>query len=352
MNKLTFDMLAVELTRNCNMFPPCKHCFRGDSDNIDIDTIYIDGLLNQTEIIGSLFFTGGEPLLCIDKMRYFLNKLYELGIPLFDFGFITNGLIYNDESIEIIKDYSKMVKLCCEMATDETVDIEKNIVIGVSIDKYHNNKEIAEENYNKYKQALKGYAQVVRCANGNLPRKEGRGRALPDGICNLNLEQAINKRVEILDKNNKPLCPQYLTYKMIKPSQIIICCDMYLSVKGSLLIAGLGMHEYSIVDNPKYRICRVDVANIYNSIIHYNRNKTDCLSLLKESLQNKKKNPFTDFKDILFMLANNSEDNSEMIKKTMPQGYIKIDDFVANVKNHPEYIDSVIAVAQRRDYTI
>lgn len=37
-----------------------KHCFRGQAQDIDIDTKYIDSLLNQTEIIGSLFFTGGE----------------------------------------------------------------------------------------------------------------------------------------------------------------------------------------------------------------------------------------------------------------------------------------------------
>ena len=262
MNKITFDKLIIELTRSCNMFPPCKHCFRGDSQNISIDKKYIDGLLNQTEIINSLFFTGGEPTLAIEEMEYILNKLYENRIPLFDFGFITNGLIYDEKVISIIKKYSKLVKLCCEIGSGKPINAENNVVIGISIDKYHNNQKLAEINIRKYKIALKGYAQVVRVADGNIPRKEGNGTTLADGICNLNLEEAVVKRIEILDSNHKPLCPQYQTYKMIKPEQIIVCCDIYLSAKGNLLIAGLGLHDYSIVDKTVFQICTTNTEII------------------------------------------------------------------------------------------
>jgi len=38
--KLTFESLAIETTRRCNM--KCAHCFRGDAQNVDIDYQHID----------------------------------------------------------------------------------------------------------------------------------------------------------------------------------------------------------------------------------------------------------------------------------------------------------------------
>lgn len=350
LKKLTFDKLIVELTRKCNMHPPCTHCFRGSAEDISIDKKYIDGLLNQTEIIGSLFFTGGEPTLCVDEMAYFLDKLYENRIPLFDFGFITNGLIYNEKIIDIIKRYSKLIKLCCEIGSGNKIDVEKSVVIGISIDKYHNNKELAEENLKKYKNALQGYAQVVKVADGNIPRKEGNGKTLSNGLCNLNLEQAVIKRIEILDDTHKPLCPQYQTYKMIKPEQTIICCDMYLSSLGNLLIASLGLHEYFTVDYEKCIICNVLQENIYEAIIRYNVGKIDCCNLLKITNAENMKNPFRGLKDTLFYLQHKDEDDSDVIKKDLPVGYINLEKLAMQSVTNPKIIDNIIVKANAKDY--
>ena len=92
----------------------CSHCFRGESENCDIKNEYIDSLFEQTEEIGELFFTGGEPTLAIDKMKYVLCALYKNAIPVLQFGFVTNGLVFNDDIIEIIKLYSELVCLCRE----------------------------------------------------------------------------------------------------------------------------------------------------------------------------------------------------------------------------------------------
>lgn len=66
MDKITFENLTIELTRRCNM--KCGHCLRGEAQEVDIDRKYIDSLLDQTELIGGMFFTGGEPTLALDTM--------------------------------------------------------------------------------------------------------------------------------------------------------------------------------------------------------------------------------------------------------------------------------------------
>lgn len=352
MKKLTFDKLIVELTRSCNMYPPCKHCFRGATENLKIDKKYIDGLLNQAEIIGSLFFTGGEPTLCVDEMTYFLDKLYEYKIPLFDFGFITNGLLYDEKIIDIIKQYSKLVKLCCEIGSKNKIDVQKSVVIGISIDKFHNNKEIAEENLMKYKTALKGYAQVVKVAEGNIPKKEGNGKSLTDGLCNLNLKQAVIKRVEILDSSHKPLCPQYQTYRMVKPDQTIICCDMYLSALGNLLIASLGLHDYFTVDYDKCAICNVIDEDIYDSILRYNVGKIDCCNLMKPTNSESMKNFFNNLHDFLYYEQHKKEDDSDIIIKDFPIGYVNIEGIAMQSIVNPQIIDEIIKKANEKDYLI
>ena len=345
MKKITFDSLTVELGRNCNMIPQCNHCFRGDAQNIKITPQIIDEFFEQTEMIGSLFFAGGEPTLYVDEMRYFLQQLYKCGIPLLDLSIISNGLIFSDEIVDLIKDYSKMIKYCCETGFGHPVDITHYVVLGISIDRYHNNKAEAEANLLKYSSALEGYAQVVRVAYGNTPRKEGRGANLRSGMCKLDLTNTMKRRVEILSKSRKPLCPQYQTYKLLYPEQIIICCDMYLSAKGDILTSALGMHDYSIVDNNA--ICSVQ-DNIYENILFYNQGRIDCCSLIKQEAIEKEKHPLNDMGDALYWLMHAHEDDSDMIQKDPVIGYIPQDTF----KNNPAYIDKIRRRAAERDYLV
>lgn len=101
MKRITWDFLSVELTRKCQL--NCKHCFRGKSQNLTISKETIDKFLSQTEIIGYLHFTGGEPTLAIEEMRYFLDCLYKYRIPLFHLQIITNGYTKSEEFVQVVK---------------------------------------------------------------------------------------------------------------------------------------------------------------------------------------------------------------------------------------------------------
>lgn len=108
-NEIVFNDLAIEITRRCNM--SCAHCLRGDTQNIDIFLSDIDGLLDQTEAIGMLTLTGGEPSLNLEAMQYIANGLTSRGIPLMMFQIITNGLEYSEKFIAIVKRFAAIVQL-------------------------------------------------------------------------------------------------------------------------------------------------------------------------------------------------------------------------------------------------
>lgn len=351
MKKITIDEIQIEITRDCNMLPQCDHCFRGDSQQVNIEKKYIDFLLDQTELIGTLFFTGGEPFINISAMDYFLDQLYQRGIPLLELHIISNGLAFSDKIIDTIKRYSEMVKVCNDILTDNRDDSQ--IIIGISIDKYHHYSKIALANLEKYKSALNGYAQVVKTAKGNLPRKEGRGQILNNGFLCSNLEYNNQKRIEILDSTHKPMCPQYRCYKMVKPEQIVICCGVYLNAYGYLMPSGLGLHDYSVVDDPDNHICHVSEP-IYEKILQYNRGRLDCCTSLKRYIREIKANPLEPKRlyDTLFYLMHLREDDSDAINRNIGIGPTNIDNvFCRGVLNEAS-INQIMTNAAKHNYLI
>ncbi|MBR1862622.1 MAG: radical SAM protein [Ruminococcus sp.] len=297
MEKLTFSKLVIELTRRCNM--NCIHCLRGEQQNIDIDNKYIDRLLDHTEIIEQLEFTGGETTLCIDKMNYILDGIKQRGIPVLQFSFVTNGLIHSNSLIDTIKRYSELVQICQKIGCNNENGY-LNVIITVSFDIYHSNIETVNNNFYSLIDLLQGYAQVTKKFTGNYVTKEGRAKNFKYGKT-LELDFCTKRRIELLDKKHKPLCPQWRTYRLIKLEQIIICCSMYLSAKGNLLTDAIGFHEYCITDNEKYIICHMsEDINIYNAILKYNIGKIDCLTTAQLMLDKAKKNPYTGLSDAMF----------------------------------------------------
>lgn len=87
--KYVLNNLCVEVTQLCNM--GCAHCTRGEANNINIKTCYMDKLLDHTESIGNITFTGGEPSLNIEAIEYFLQQCKDRDIYVGSFYVVTNG---------------------------------------------------------------------------------------------------------------------------------------------------------------------------------------------------------------------------------------------------------------------
>ena len=128
-NKIALDSLVIEVTRRCNMKPICSHCFRGNPENIDINLKAVDNVLDQVVELGDVKMTGGEPLLNISGIKYIFSGIKERNIILTNFVITTNGLVFSNEFVDLIKDISEYL----------TKWKDGKIFLFCSVDKYHNN---------------------------------------------------------------------------------------------------------------------------------------------------------------------------------------------------------------------
>lgn len=103
MSQIVFDTLCLEITRRCNM--ACKHCLRGDAQLVDITHEIIDKALENVTEINNIVFTGGEPSLNIEAMRYTLDKCEEDGIFVGAFYVVTNGKQVEIDFIKTMLDW-------------------------------------------------------------------------------------------------------------------------------------------------------------------------------------------------------------------------------------------------------
>lgn len=130
-NNLTF-----EITRRCNM--TCKHCLRGDSQNIDISEEIIDKTLSQIYKIDYLLFTGGEPSLYPKAIEWVINGLIKYNIKLKYFGVIINGKVYSQEFVDNL---NKLYQHCLE---------KDKCCLRISQDRFH--EFIDTKNISLYKE--------------------------------------------------------------------------------------------------------------------------------------------------------------------------------------------------------
>lgn len=118
--KIEFNSLAIEVTRRCNMH--CDHCMRGEPQNKDVSRETIETLLQNTESILDILFTGGEISLNTDIIKYTLELCKKYHIPVYGFYIVTNGKeIHNDFLCTCIEWYSYVIECggdteCCGLA--------------------------------------------------------------------------------------------------------------------------------------------------------------------------------------------------------------------------------------------
>lgn len=314
--KLTFEHLTIETTRRCNM--SCAHCLRGDAQNVDIEYKRIDDLLDQTQVIGHLDITGGEPTLNLDALEYILNGLCKRGIPLLEFGLNTNGLIYSERFVKIVKWCKQIIDVSCSNCLINGNEYQpkrylSRCSIGVSLDRYHEQHDLCMEHYQKYKAALSDCADVLMIMRGNKPRNYGRARNLEVQKLNVDsiFELSKKQKIELLSKDYVPACPYYNLYHMFDENQKIVCCKIYMNTCGMLSSEYGGSWEYENCDMyPK--ICAAS-DSIWDSIIQYNKDKIPCAKF-REIQTEKVKEVFQElsFEELIEVLDKSDSKDEQM----------------------------------------
>lgn len=142
MPKIEFNTLVLEVTRRCNM--NCEHCMRGKQQNKDVSHETIKALLQNTESISDITFTGGEASLNTDAIKYTLELCKKYNIPVHAFYIATNGKeVSNDFLCTCLEWYAYVIECGCE---DEMGGL------ALSKDMFH--EDIPIENENK----LRGFS--------------------------------------------------------------------------------------------------------------------------------------------------------------------------------------------------
>jgi len=116
---MNISNLIIEVTRKCNM--NCGHCLRGCSQGVDINNQYITDVLEKIKSIGSVTFTGGEPMLNPSAISHFERLCIDVG----HFYIATNGKEMTNEFMRVVLD----LYLIC--------DWKESCLIEVSNDFYH-----------------------------------------------------------------------------------------------------------------------------------------------------------------------------------------------------------------------
>lgn len=101
--KLAFDNLIVEVTRKCNMC--CAHCMRGNAENEDLNLDKFAAFIKDVDSIGSVTFTGGEPTLNVNAIKFVLHMCKALEIPVYNFYIVTNGKEITAEFLNAMIDW-------------------------------------------------------------------------------------------------------------------------------------------------------------------------------------------------------------------------------------------------------
>lgn len=273
MNRLSFARVEAEITRKCNL--KCAHCAKGDAQNIDMSHDAIDAFLSKTAVIYRLYFTGGEPTLNIDGMRYFLEACKKYHVALCYMSFTTNGTIQNQELIELVKDYYDYISNFLENDGIQRTKVD----LVVSVDRYHEKYTDCDSNYQWYMDNLSDFANVTKTTGGNVPAAIGRGKALPYSIITYN--EPLTK-IQYKSKESKCYCSNLKQYPLLYPEQIIILCKINVYANGIIGTNNLG--SYDDDDCEKWHICDVFTKDYLKAIDVYNEDKPYCLEIQNKSM--------------------------------------------------------------------
>lgn len=239
--KLELCSLAIEVTRKCNMKPPCKHCFRGDAEPTELNTNAVDNLLGQVKSITELCFTGGEPLLNVSTMEYIFRTIRANNISLGRVSLVTNGLSVPDEFISLILDMERYIP---KKRKDPCIEI------GVSCDRYHTNNG-GNRFFSMCNKAFQGKAiAVMKQMTGANPLRTG--KAVELGVF------------------------ETTTHRQMPDTAISISNDcrietqLYLSAKGLLYTGSIATNTYRYIDSAPM-ICNMNVeTDVVQAIRKYN----------------------------------------------------------------------------------
>lgn len=110
--------LGIELTQRCNL--DCRHCFRGESCNLNISREILEKVFDEVKFVSVLDLSGGEVFLAYEELKMVLEVAKEKKCTIENCSLLTNGTIYDERIYKLLDEY-----------------FGDNYQVGVSDDDFH-----------------------------------------------------------------------------------------------------------------------------------------------------------------------------------------------------------------------
>ena len=135
------EQLHLEVTRRCTL--ECEHCFRGDSQNINIKAETLKNVFSNVDKIDKLLITGGEPFLAINELEEMIDLIKKYNVKIEKINIVTNGTVL---SSKVLKSLSQISDLELSISFDifHLLQLEKKNLK----EKRDKNVEFLKENFN------------------------------------------------------------------------------------------------------------------------------------------------------------------------------------------------------------
>lgn len=277
-----FNDIDFEITRKCNL--KCRHCMRGDEQNITMSKEVIDKFFSQTKYIRAFLVTGGEPFINEEIFEYMVDSIIKHEIFINGVSMITNGTIRSER---IVKALNKLIYYC---GIKNRFKSQFFCYVGVSDDMFHT-EQIGIDTIIKtrdfYKERVIGnkFCKLVvdlksTDSGEGLPIDIISDSEVKDSRLILNAGKAkenhlgfwyqnkMNHRIEFdVESNDFVLCGEHIDIPFVK-------CPIIISANGNW---GLGCHsEFNSSDDNAIGNLLTDEKNITDMIKDYNEYKCIC----------------------------------------------------------------------------
>jgi len=177
------EELKLEITRDCNL--ECKHCYKGEREEKYMSLETIDSAFKDLKTIWMLSLVGGETFLAPEQIKRVYENIVKNNIEVGILNINTNCTVENDEIIEILAKFSKVVghlNVCCSLDSFRFMQYEeKNLVEQVN----NNVALLDEKGYLKIKDSDIKFKKIY---------KVGRARSLTQE----DIDKANMRRIDFL----------------------------------------------------------------------------------------------------------------------------------------------------------
>lgn len=314
---IKFRHLDVEITRKCNF--RCAHCMRGEAQNVDLSEDNMRRLLEQTDCIEKLVFTGGEPLLNFGGMIKFMTMMTEMNIDLYRLEILTNGSFCHENIVNFLNATSDYIEICLKSRNRK---VDECILFAISEDIYHKDIFDASKAVEYYKKAFADNSRITVESThmGNVAFKYGRALLLKNAF---EMQRNPPLQCEIMTNDKLPAYPLKDKYKLDKGYQKYILSPIYYSAYGDVINKDSMRHEYSSIDTAnESKICTSENNdNILECIGKYNQGKMHVLPWVLGTYARRKSKDYkvknSDYSDERMKLLNSVSDEVEERAKYM-----------------------------------